>query len=443
MRQPARHIVGLGVLACIVASFPIADARAATYTWIGGAATNNWFTSGQNLSANWNPTGTLGSVDSLVFDSSSYTAPFQNGSATITNLTFTAGAPAYTLGGNSSTLTLSGTLSNQSANVQTIAGTTDLRFVNGAVVDTGAAGIVVGLLTAAGDFSKVGGGVLTVAAKNYTGTMTLQAGTVAVSDSGQSPMFGGNVVQVAGTLTGTGSKSVDMKNGLYTVAGGTGFILAAAAIQQTGGEVVFSDGARIGNVPTYGGSTLGGRNSVGGAVGGEARFDLALVLTGSNSTTLDVAGPNVSDHYRVDGVLTYGGTLNINFTTSGSQANGTQWSLFNPYGGASGTFAAIIGTGQEPYAGLAWGLAATSANYYDQKYGGEVWLSGWTAGGQRLVFDQLTGQLIVVPEPSTAMMAVGAIVSCGLLRWRQRRRRALHAGCEASAGECTAESRPC
>jgi hypothetical protein len=55
---------------------------------------------------------------------------------------------------------------------------------------------------------------------------------------------------------------------------------------------------------------------------------------------------------------------------------------------------------------------------------GGVWTSTETANGQRLVFSTGTGDLIVVPEPSTFAMAVAGVAFGGWRMMRRRRRKA-------------------
>lgn len=435
------RIALLIALACPAALVPAGVAGAATYTWVGTAGSPAWFSYYPNgLSGNWSPSGaTLQPSDSLVFGvpgAGGSLTPEQNDySPTITNLTFTPAAPGYTIFTDPLVpidlyvLTMSGSLTNQSAFLQRFDNYVNFANAGTAVVDTGTAGIYLANLDqeGTGNFRKIGSGTLTMEyATAYRGTLTLEAGAMRIGNSGY---YWGNIVQTAGTLAGTGSDAVDLypygnpdQLGNYTISGGSGLLAGARTVTQTGGTLVFAAPANGFDPPTVAeNSTLNGTNSITGTVGTTVTFEAALALGGSNSTTLDVAGPGVADKYVVNGLLTYGGTLNINFTTSGSQANGTTWSLFDPLGGVSGSFATLNGTGQAPYAGLAWGLATSSTNTFDQRYGPGVWLSTWT-GGQRLIFKQATGDITVVPEPSTFVMAGAGIAGCALLRWRRGRR---------------------
>jgi hypothetical protein len=110
------------------------------------------------------------------------------------------------------------------------------------------------------------------------------------------------------------------------------------------------------------------------------------------------------------GGLTYGGSLNLVMT--GSYADETVFNLFNDFSSYTGDFTAVGLDATGEYAGLTFSDV------------GGVWTSTETANGQRLIFSTGTGDLVVVPEPST--YAISAIATAGLaslMRWRKRRAR--------------------
>jgi hypothetical protein len=51
------------------------------------------------------------------------------------------------------------------------------------------------------------------------------------------------------------------------------------------------------------------------------------------------------------------------------------------------------------------------------------WVSSASQTGQTLVFSQLTGNLVVVPEPSTVLIALSGVALVGFGRWRTRSNR--------------------
>jgi len=430
-----RRTALLIVLACPAALVPAGVAGAATYTWVGTAGSPAWFSYYPNgLSGNWSPSGaTLQPSDSLVFGvpgAGGSLTPEQNDySPTITNLTFTPAAPGYTIFTDPLVpidlyvLTMSGSLTNQSAFLQRFDNYVNFANAGTAVVDTGTAGIYLGNLDqeGTGNFRKVGSGTLTMEyATTYRGTLTLEAGAVRIGNSGY---FYGNIVQTAGTLAGTGSDAVFLYPipgegvlGNYTISGGSGLLAGARSVTQTGGTLVFAapaDGFSFLAVAEN--STLNGTNSITGTVGTTVTFEAALVLGGSNSTTLDVAGPGVADRYIVNGPLTYGGTLNLDFgnrTTLFEQ--GTIFQLFSFSGTTAGDFTTIR-------------TVDASGSYANLTFSPSPFVAGeWTtgiiagSGNQYLVFSENTGRLVALPEPSAVAMAA---LGMGLAGWRLVRRR--------------------
>jgi hypothetical protein len=168
--------------------------------------------------------------------------------------------------------------------------------------------------------------------------------------------------------------------------------------------------------------------AAGGTIAPGASIGTAGVLTmGSLSGTdysiaMGITGTGAGQYDRLVtvGNLDYSrGTLQL--TLTGSYGDGESWNLFD-FTTQSGTLAGISPlVADSAYNGLAWGLAATSANSYDQRYGAGIWLSDWSTTGQRFVFNQADGVMTVVPEPSAFVMAGGAIAGWALLRRRGRR----------------------
>ena len=153
-----------------------ANARAATDTWVG------------NTSVNWADTNWTGSNnppasgDSLVFGASGSSGTVLNNnltssSSTIGGITFTAGAPAYSISGNA--FALSGSVTNNSTSLQTI---NDALTLATTATFTGTAGG--GNITLSGNIAgigtagitKTGSGILTLTGANsYFGPTTVSA----------------------------------------------------------------------------------------------------------------------------------------------------------------------------------------------------------------------------------------------------------------------------
>jgi hypothetical protein len=132
-------------------------------------------------------------------------------------------------------------------------------------------------------------------------------------------------------------------------------------------------------------------------------------MAGSH-TLMEITGTSSSLYDRIVGVgsggLTFGGNLDL--VMSGSRADQTTFHLFSNFASYTGDFAAVGLGATGEYAGLTFSEV------------GCVWTSTETANNQRLVFTTATGDLVVVPEPSTyALMAVGAGI-VGLMHRRKR-----------------------
>lgn len=111
-------------VACMLLAGP-ASLAAATRTWDGGGPGNNWnswdtlFLSPTFGATNWNRANLLpANGDSLMFAGSTRRSNSNTHLSSIANLTFAAGAGAFTLGGNH--LSVSGDIKNLSGNRQTI-----------------------------------------------------------------------------------------------------------------------------------------------------------------------------------------------------------------------------------------------------------------------------------------------------------------------------------
>jgi hypothetical protein len=144
---------------------------------------------------------------------------------------------------------------------------------------------------------------------------------------------------------------------------------------------------------------------------------------GQMTTLMTVSGSNLGQYDRIvaDGAgnsITYAGTLDL--TMTGTAAGGayayadmTTFRLFSGFS-RSGTsnFSSIV-------------LHAAGTKYDNLAFAFQegAWKTGWTnqTVGQRLVFDAVTGAIIVVPEPGTLALA-GIAVACfvGAARWRRR-----------------------
>jgi hypothetical protein len=148
----------------------------------------------------------------------------------------------------------------------------------------------------------------------------------------------------------------------------------------------------------------------------------SLTLEAGSRTSLLISGTIAGTDYDQiatgGGSLTYGGILDL--TLSGSYALGTTFSLFEGFASHFGTLTDVmLSTSLDsPYSGLTF-----SRSVFDSQV---VWWTQANISGQSLKFTEGTGTLVVVPEPSTIVIASIGVALAGL--WRVRRRKAATQG---------------
>jgi autotransporter-associated beta strand protein len=165
------------------------------------------------------------------------------------------------------------------------------------------------------------------------------------------------------------------------------------------------------------------RNGAEFAVGQEAAFGVfevgALTLEAGSRTSLLISGTTAGTDYdqiaSAGGSLSYGGILDL--TLSGSYALGTSFSLFEGFASHFGTLTDVmLSTSLDsPYSGLTFSKSVFGTDV--------VWWTNANTSGQSLKFTEGTGTLVVVPEPSTVVIASIGAALAGL--WRMRRRKVL------------------
>jgi autotransporter-associated beta strand protein len=285
-----------GMRVAMVLGLALATLSAATVTWTGGSATtNNW-----TDAANWGGTAPVAG-DDLRFAGSTRLTPFNDFAAntSFNSITFNAGAGDFFLTGNAITVTggataitsnaTSGTMTINlaltfSTAAPTIASTAGGSLVFGGTIANG--GLLVTMqaagpisssaaITGTGGMTKTGSSTLTltglsaVSASNYSGTTTLDGGTLVVTTT--NPVLSGALV--FGVSAGSANVSaLDLSAASLTTGALTVRTNSASANTVT-----------IGNTRTY---TTSGNVTIGTAV---SATTTRLTMSGAGTWNVNAA----------------------------------------------------------------------------------------------------------------------------------------------------------
>lgn len=290
------------------------------------------------------------------------------------NVVFNGGDSAFSANAKA-TLDMNGF--NETINgLQTGAGTGTNGIVTNNAAGTGTSTLTVGSGNASASFggiirdgttakvavTKIGSGTQTLsAASSYTGTTTVSGGTLLLSGAGAI----------------SSSVAIDVANGAVLDVSGV-----------TGGNYTFGTGQTVKGSGTITGNTTINGNLAPGSSPGLLTFSANLTLGDSATTTMEVGAATTRgttyDGINVGNLLTYDGALSL--VLSGTYETAT-WNLFD-FVSQGGDFNTVSLSGS--YVG--------SLSRVDDLWSGVV-------GGQSWSFDQATGDLSVVPEPGTAVLA--------------------------------------
>lgn len=285
----------------------------------------------------------------------------------------------------------------------------------GAVNLPGAGTARLGNVTISSGTYEFNGGAMVLGAVSLTNNGTVSIANLSVGPGNTASLLGTGVTTIT-NITGGGNISV---RGDVVWQGGVTDFATGIQVDENGSLTVtgnyFNDtrglavngGVLKGNgVDPFSTSTDGFDMNL-GVPGGTAP---SVVLSVFDVATFDKV---ISNNGVTDADVSFAGNLDIDVAPlAGALPNNSSLRLFtfDPLQ-KNGSFASVNLTGASggPYDGL---------SFVDQ--GGGIWQTG-DAGGQYLVFNENTGYLVVVPEPSTIAFAGIGIGMAGWSAWKKRR----------------------
>jgi fibronectin-binding autotransporter adhesin len=293
-------------------------------------------------------------------------------------------------------------LTKAGSGVLTLTGSNTYTGVTG--VDGGVVALEsVGAIGATGDIT-FGGGTLRYSASNqvdYSSRIKDSGSAASIDTNGETVTFANAIASSnVGGLTKTGSgtlflNAANQYTGTTTVAAGTlagtGSVLD---LLEVAAGAVFDPGSGPSD------TTIFGVGDFSQAAGGTTKMQVNGTTAGSEHDQVLVSGSSRT--------VSWGGLLELSL--SGSYANFTQFNLFSGFTSQSGNLSGISLSAASPYSGLTFGGPLAG-----------VWSTEKTPEGQYLTFDQKTGILSVVPEPSTTAVVALGIAIVGLSGLRRRR----------------------
>ena len=264
------------------------------------------------------------------------------------------------------------------------------------------------VISGSGGITQLGAGTLVLNGVNtYSGRTLVSAGVLALGVNGS--FANSNEIKVgdagsSGAILDLTAKTAAFAIGAGQMLSGGGTMLIAPG-QQFLVEGTFSPGNSPGLFTFDGGTTVLSGTTV-------------MELFGTSRATAPSHGSGFYDAVNIvdNGMLQFGGKLTLEF--SGLFDNKTAFDLFTPASGSTlaGNFTGVTVIGGF-YTGLEWNQT------------GSLWKSSSTTAGQSLEFSAVTGQLVIVPEPSTIALlaAAGGIALLHRNRRRSARRKTVPA----------------
>ena len=335
--------------------------------WNGNGSDNNWSTGANWVSGVQPLTG-----DSVAFAGSSQLTANMDTSNNLAALTFNSGAGSFNITG-SDTLSLTGGVTNNSANAQTIA--VPVAFSGPQTINTAAGDLAISGAVSGGAIAKTGAGTLTLAGANtYSGATTIATGTLTIGDPGllgngtysaaitnngalnfsssQNQTLSG-VISGTGSLTNSGSGTLTLSGansyaGSTTVSGGTLKLAGSAPVlhlsfDNVSGSTVINDGA--------GGSAMNGTMNGSATIVSGGKFGSCLNISGANAAAASCRIANSVVPLNVGAGSQWTVAMWIKTSTAGAcygyqgdgnWANANTTFYLNPGSAVSGTHAGAV-----------------------------------------------------------------------------------------------------
>ncbi len=293
-------VSGLGGGSAQAIQLTFTPAIGTTYTWTGNTS-GNW-----SVAGNWSPGVPPSSINTLLAFGATSNATMTNdisGGLLLNSMTFNAGSPAYTLGGNGLTFqtTTGGSLPQIVSNsANSVSLNVPITLTNTLTVSGSGNVTLGGAVSGAGGLTMSGSGTLALSTGNsYSGGTNVLSGTVSVATD--SALGTGNVTGTSlGTLAFTGSTSTTKS---FAMGGGT--------ISVVSGQTVTFNGGPVSSATLDGGGTF--------ATNG------AIVVNSVATSSVAIASNSASDqfvHFTNNAALTFAGGLNPTVSTAISNLNG-------------------------------------------------------------------------------------------------------------------------
>jgi autotransporter-associated beta strand protein len=282
--------------------------------------------------------------------------------------------------------------------------------IRGSFGTSGTTATITGAVTLAADatITSAASAGVTDSKMVLAGAIELGGNTLTLNPKGT----GANPIPIAvdGVIGGNGSVVIDGVSVAFLNAANT--YIGPTTVQS---GTLGGDGSVLGLVTVQSGAAI----SPGSAVDTYGSFGVGSLQLNSGATAvLSIGGTSASlyDQIVATSLVTYGGTLSIDFKTSGF-AIGDSWQLFSS-GSSTGNFTSVAASGA--YGPLSFILEEDTGVWAAQ--GGSLGEGETLLFFTKDAFGYTSGQLVLVPEPSAIVMAGLGLVYVGMRFTRRRRR---------------------